>query len=84
MTESARRLTATRIEHARVESELRRWRARAASFELALAIEGESPELHARHAATLAKVDGLTIWLTKIQHAERALARRVGAAVEVA
>lgn len=77
MTESTRRLIATRAELTRVKRELQQWRARAASYELAVAIEGESVELRARRDHALAQANGLARWLDHLRIAEQRIARRV-------
>lgn len=78
MRESSRRLTAIRTERARVAIEARQWRARATSFELALAIEGNSTELRKRRDFALGKANGLDLWLAQVQRTEQTLTQRVG------
>lgn len=84
MTESARRLIATHTERLRVERELRTWRARTASYELAVSIDGDSDELRKRYDHALGQANGLTNWLTQVRLAEQRLAKRAHVPEEIA
>jgi len=77
-TESSRRLAALRDEITRADAVVRRWRARAASVELALALgEEDTPELRARHDHAIWQANGYTNWLAQLRETERKFAARV-------